>query len=456
MLKKIYNFTIAILVFQMFICEANSQVIPDENILKTPILSFKGFSNSSFAVRNQNSSFEQKKLPDAFTDNRYNGRYGANNSSQFNLKAEAKTSLNVKYGIAARLETEFFSDQNRGRVDIDQAFIFADSSYGKFEFGNIVAVNQKMKVGPASFAKGNGGINGNYLKYVNLPMLNNIANNSNIKLPSFILVAQSPIGHGGYAQGFYNDNFNKNRLRTLRNGSFNESEDAVKINYYSPRIEGLQIGASYTRDTSSSGVATTIFGNNSTTVNDVFSFGANYSGDIDNIGYAVSATAENGTVKQYQGSLDRNNLSSYDLATTISYFGFSLGASYGSWGDSLQTKNNQGIYSCDYNSGLALSSQNCSTNSQKFKNASYYTLGAAYEFGPVGISVTNLKSTFQKNEYKATSLDIDYKLKRDLIPYFEITKFEFKSNQVQAFDIFTNQLQDNKGFVALVGFLFSF
>lgn len=457
MLKKIYNFTIAILVFQMFICEANSQIIPDENILKKPILSFKGFSNSSFATRNQNSAFKQNKLPDAVTENRYSDRYGAHNSSQFNIKAEAKTSSNVKYGIATRLETELSSDQNRGRVDIDQAFIFADSAYGKFEFGNIVAVNQKMKVGPASFAKGNGGINGNYLKYANLPMQNNGANNSNIKLPNFILVAQSPIGHGGYAQSFYNDNFNKNRLKTLRNGSFNGAEDAVKINYYSPRIEGLQIGASYTRDTSRSGAATTVFGNNSTTVNDVFSFGANYSGDIDNIGYAVSATAENGTVKQYQGSLDkRNNLSSYDVATTISYFGFSIGASYGSWGNSLQAKNNQGIYSCDYNSGLALSSQNCSTNSQKFKDASYYTLGAAYEFGPIGISVTNLKSTFQKNEYKAISLDIDYKLKRDLIPYFEITQFEFKSNQVQASDIFTNQLQDNKGFVALVGFLFSF
>jgi hypothetical protein len=456
MLKKIANFTIVILLFQIFAFNANSQIVPDEDVLTKPVLSFKGISNFSLAGRKQSSAFEKTQLPNSFSNNRYKDSYGANNNSQFFINADATSKSDLEYGVRLKLETEISSDQDRGRIDVDQAFIFAESEYGKLEFGNVIAVNQKMKVGPASFAKGNGGINGNYLKYVNLPTLNN-SSNSNVKLPNFILVAQSPIGHGGYAQSFYNDDFNKNRLRTIRDKSFNGAEDAVKLNYYTPRIEGFQVGASYTQDTSQDGLATTIVGNNSTIVKNVLSLGANYSGNFNNVGYAISATAENGTVNKSQSyGTSRNNLSSYDIATTIAYFGFTVGASYGSWGSSLQPKSGQGIYSCDYNSGLALSLQNCSSNSKNFNSASYYTLGAAYEFGPIGASITSLKSDFQKNKYQAISLDIDYKLRKGFIPYFEITQFEFKSNQVQASDISTNQIQDNKGFVALVGFLLSF
>ncbi|MBU6339682.1 MAG: porin [Rickettsiales bacterium] len=453
MLKKIQKL-ILLVTFQFVAYSSNAQIIPEEEIVKTPIIKFKGTTNSSFALKDQSSGFKNKLLPDGVSNNRYNNKFGANNNSQFFINADFKSS-NIKYGVTTKLETELSSDQNRGRVDIDQAFAFADSDYGKLEFGNATAVNQKMKVGPASFVRGNGGINGNYLKYVNLPTFNNSSVNSNVKTPSFILVPQSPIGHGGYAQSFYDNDFNKNRLRIIRDKSFKGAEDALKINYYTPRVEGFQFGASYTYDTSKDGLATTIFGNSATAVKNVLSLGANYSGDLDNLGYAVSLTAENGQIKQSQFSnVQRNNLSSYDVATTLSYFGFSFGASYGYWGNSLQQKNGQN--SCNYDSSLTLYSQNCSLNSSRFRGASYYTYGMAYGFGPVGASVTALQSNFQKNKYQAISLDIDYKFKRDLIPYFEITEFEFKSNQIQASDIASNQIQDNKGFVALVGFVFNF
>jgi hypothetical protein len=440
--------------WQFFALSANSQIIPDENIIKKPIIKIKGTTNSSFAIRNQSSNFEKKQLPDQISNNRYQDQYGANNNSQLFINADFKDE-NIKYGVATKLESELSLDQNRGRFDIDQAFAFLDSDYGKVEFGNIIAVNQKMKVGPASFAKGNGGINGNYLKYVNFPSSNNSTSNSNIKSPNFILIPQSPIGHGGYAQGFYSDDFNKNRLRIIRDKSFKGAEDAVKINYYTSRFEGFQLGLSYTYDTSKNGLATTIFNNSEISVRNVFSLGANYVGNVENIDYAISFTAENGQSKKSQfSSVQRNDLFSYDLATTVSYFGFTFGASYGYFGNSLQEKNSSN--SCDYNINLTLSSQNCSLNSKKFNDSSYYTYGVSYEFGPIGTSITGIKSDFQKNKYQAISLDIDYKLKRDLIPYLEITEFEFKSNQVKASDVDSNQIQDNKGFVALVGFIFNF
>jgi hypothetical protein len=164
----------------------------------------------------------------------------------------------------------------------------------------------------------------------------------------------------------------------------------------------------------------------------------------------------------YNG-FQQNDLMAYDTAFSLSYFGFTFGGSYGSWGKSLQAKN--GIYSCDYNPSATLASQTCNSSAgQNFSNPYYYTLGLAYKFGPIGTSITGLKSTFQKNEYQAISLGLDYKLTKDFMPYFELTKFGFKSNQPKASDVANQnampsaqrQVKDNQGFVFLTGILFSF
>lgn len=451
MLRKTLKFISLLSVLPLIAYKANAQIVPDTSIIGNPALDYKIRSNFSAATTNQTSSFENNQLPDSVNNNIYDDRLGANNNTQLFIK----TKNSKKYGLSAKLETELSASQNRGRFDVDELFAFAKSDAGKFQIGNALAVNQKMKVGPSTFARAAGGINGHYLRYVNFPTLNSANANSNIKLPNFIVLAQSPIGHGGYAQGFYNENFNKDRLRIIRDNSFKGAEDALKLNYYSPRVSGIKLGLSYTHDSSQKGAATTIFGNNATAVQDVISYGLNYSDSFDNIGYAISLTGENGTVKG-SNQVKRNNLASYDVAATVVYFGFTFGASYGSWGSSLQEKDGQGIYSCDYDASSAISSQDCSNNGKNFGNAHYYTLGAAYEFGPIEASLTSIKSTFQKNEYDAISLGVDYKLRRGLIPYLEFTRYKFKANQVQASDINSNQIQDNEGYVGLAGVILSF
>ncbi len=455
-------------------------------------LTAKGFVNFSAASRSQASSFEQKNLPDNFTKNHFSNAQAMGNDSQFFLKAETARG-EEKYGAVTKFEFNINSDHRNENPNLDQAFAFAENDFGKFEIGNNQAVNQKMKVGATRFARGAGGINGKYLEHVNLPMLANSSQSSSpacsggvgdstcssIKLPRFILLAQSPIGHGGYAKSFYrrgSDNgylsggrdysdFNRSHFRALKDDSFDGVEDATKINYYSPRIEGFQLGLSYAPDSANNGfTANTARDVDIIRIKNIFSFGANYSQDFDNVGVAFSSTAEKGQIKNSKSAAgtQRQDLIAYDLATTITYFGFSFGASYGSWGNSLQPKN--GIYSCDYNSAQTLSSQNCSGDSRKFSNPHYYTAGIAYQFGPVATSITGLKSEFQKNNYAAVSFGVDYKMTKNLMPYFELTKFAFKSNQPTASDI-TNQnaltssqrqVRDNQGYVFLTGILYSF
>ena len=383
---------------------------PTNKIALTPNtqLQIQGSSTFSAAARNQSTAYEQKQFSDG-SNNRNDRNPALENNSQlyFKLENKASTFAKNKFGVTLKVESEASSAQNKATINADQGFVYADSeNFGKFELGDNVAVNQKMKVGPASFARGAGGINGNYLKYINLP-------NSS----QFILIAQSPIGHGRYASS--GSQLNQDSIKILRNGSFNGAEDATKLNYYTPRIAGLQIGASYTPSTANSIVSSTVFGGQANAISDVISAGANYTDNFENFDYAFSATTEQGRSK----TNSQNNLSSYDIATTMAYFGFTFGASYGNWKKSLQS------------------------NDQNFKNATYKTLGISYQIGHLSVSLTNLKSSFQKNDYQATSLGLDYKLSKAFMPYFEITQFKFSPTQ---------NIASNTGFVALGGFVLSF
>lgn len=370
-------------------------------------LQIQGSTNFSAAVRNQSSPYENKKLDDQ-TNNRQHQNQAVENNSQLYLKLTNRPkNLENEIGIVTKSESEISSAQNKGVINLDQAFVYLNSdSLGKFEIGDNIAVNQKMKVGPSSFARGAGGINGNYLKYLNLPTAG-----------QFILIPQSPIGHGGNASSGLQ--LNQNSIQILRNGSFNGAEDATKFNYYSPRIAGFQLGASYTPNTTQSLASSTVFVGQNNAALDVASLGVNYGNNFENFDYAFSATAEQGRAK----SSNQNNLSSYDLATSMSYFGITIGASYGNWKKSTQQTN------------------------QNFKEATYKTLGVSYHLGHFSVSLTNLKSRFQRNDYSATALGLDYKLSRVLIPYFEVTQFKFKPSQ---------NASNNSGFVVLGGFVFSF
>ncbi|MDX2083650.1 MAG: porin [Rickettsiales bacterium] len=417
MKSKVYKISVIVKFFIIFLSAlfpAFALAASTEKVFKTSFANFlvQGSSNFSGAVRNQSFIYEQKQFEDG-KNNRQNKDLALENNSQLYLKLENKKSAikEDKFGLSFKFESEVSSAQNKGTLNLDQGFIYLDSkTFGKFEIGDNIPVNQKMKVGPASFARGNGGINGNYLKYINLPV------NS-----QFILIAQSPLGHSNQALG--GSQLNQDSIKILRSNSFNGAEDATKLNYYSPRISGLQIGVTYTPNTSDSIISSTVFnGKNNAAIN-VISLAANYTNSFNNFDYAFFATSESGKSK----SATQNNLSAFDFGATMAYFGFTFGASYGSWNKSLQATN------------------------QNFKSATYKTYGLAYQLGHISISVTNLNSSFEKNTYQANSLGLDYKLNKDFIPYFEITKFRFKTNQQT-----NSESSDNRGFVALGGFLILF
>lgn len=421
--------------------------------------------NSTLSFSKQSKDYEMAIMPDNFSKNYINNNINLNVDNQIFAKGALKLKNNNFIGATAKFELNYNTTNKKQNPNLDQFFIYHENDFGKFEFGNYQAVNQKMKFGPTRFARGAGGINGKYLEYVNLPTLSNKnlicsenilkSDCQNIQYPRFIMLAQSPIGHGGYAKGFYPrdvDNnylknnlsdFNKYNFRTLKDDSFEGLEDALKLSYYSPKINDIQVGFSYTPRSSNQGFTSkTAPDSRDLKLRDLWSFGINYSHDFDNLNLSLSSTAE--TAKPIKNSeINRNDLISFDVGGSLSYFGFTIGGSYGSWGKSLSAKNQ--IY-------------------QNNIESSYYTSGIAYQIGPIKSSITSLNSNFQNNKYRALSFGIDYKLKKNLITYIELTRFEFEVKQIKYFDLSSqikvanslNNLQNNSGNVFLTGIYYIF
>lgn len=541
---------LALVLASLIATNSFAQTVPNELLTSpnSPVVTVGGYINFTGAGRVQDKAYSQDRLPDSRmapisptnpnpssdvdagtpgTHNRYSNKYGFVNDAEIYIKVGAINEYGLKYGGVVQLEASISQDATDQGLNASRSFVFTESQVGRFEFGNNLAANQKMKVGPSTFARAAGGINGKYLEHINFPMyadsthVNNVknvycvnnpasgiydtrpgitsttCNVANLKTPNFIVIPQSPIAHGGYAKGFYSQygtntpdgtsgdysagntsSLNNNRqggYLKIKDGSFGQGEAATKVSYYTPRINDLQFGLSYTPDTGDNGTSRIISGSDTGDVDNVFSGGLNYSKSFGNLGLATSATFEEGQFEQphqYAATTPtkRNNLMSYDLGVMATYFGFTLGASYGSWGKSLQPKS--GVNSCEYDPNAALfnttnDQQNCtSSKSKPFKKAGYYTLGAAYEMGPFATSLTYLKSNFQNNQYQAASLGVDYRLAKGLLPYFEVTRFKFQSNQPQYFNTATGasvkssstdgQLKDNAGYVMLLGMLLAF
>jgi len=478
---------------------------------QAPVVTIGGFSEFAGSKVSQESIFEKANLPDAAQATSYDGTKNRNtsgtqfaNDTEVHVKVNGISDLGLKYGAIIELEANSTYDSDNQDLNADKAYIFTESYFGKAEFGNNIGASQKMKIGAESIARGAGGINGEYLNYINLPMLAhtdyyaqsgtdafvlNGGSVSEVKLPRFILIPQHPTGHGGFAKGYNNLMFecDQNGNGIIGDGTIDglvsvgigtvsdeevcymardgvdyrlnldTTEDATKISYYSPKVLGFQVGISYTPDTGDTGTSSYNTGSVNNNIEEILDWGMTYINSINNIGLALSVTGQQGKYEEYRpGYSSREDLTSIEYGASLTYFGLTVAGSIGNWGDSLYEKSvNQtgtsdtvNMYSRDYAQAQALLESRATdyddlTNYQKFDDAKYYTLGLAYEFGPFSISGTSFSSEFQENEFSAFSVGADYKLAKGLMPYVEVTTFKFESNQPVGTEITAASVTEN-------------
>lgn len=144
-----------------------------------------------------------------------------------------------------------------------------------------------------------------------------------------------------------------------------DTDDSTKVSYYTPRIAGVQFGASWAPELNSEGedvvlVDTFTADRPDNTQQDMIELGLNYETQFRGFGVLVGGAWVFGNAKD--GS-DREDTNAWSIGTQVSYAGFTVG---GGWVDNGE-------------SDLPLAADGDVTS---------WNIGLAYENGPVGVATS--------------------------------------------------------------------
>jgi outer membrane protein OmpU len=200
----------------------------------------------------------------------------------FNFKGEADNGL--RYGAQVQLEVDQGSTGNS-----DEVWTWLEGNWGSFRMGDKDGAEDQMIFDAGLTQSGIGGIDGDVDRWIVNP---------------------------GAAASF---------------PDISDTSDATKVTYYTPRIAGIQVGASFTPDSGSSGqdvADDTPTGN--TGFENIASGGINYKETFNNVEVGIAAVGIMGDAVDQ----DREDLGAWAVGGFVGYAGFTLGGSYGDNGDS--------------------------------------------------------------------------------------------------------------------------
>lgn len=369
------------------------------------------------------ADFQAGYTSDDFDTNRRS--LGFRNDNEITIHVDGKTDGGLGYGAVVDLEADIQDDADNQGTNAARTFTYLEGGWGRFELGGNKDAAANLRVDASTLAVATGGINGSWTYFVN---------------PDNNATAATPAGNAAAAAGeqTVNPYITTSKLTgehgSMRSAGNESTYNATKVTYYTPRWYGLQGGVSYTPDLSDRGqstaradfVGTPAF--NGTEFGDVWDLALNYENQFSNgIKLAASAAYETGSADTTNLAVNRfESISAWNVGALLGYQGFSVAGSYGDWNDTGMRSTAAGN-----------------------KDSDYYTLGAAYEGGPFGVSATYLDSSTgsgvvgtQDNDFENLVLGADYKLAPGLTPYAEVSFYEYDSAGVG---------NDNDGTVFILG-----
>ena len=298
-------------------------------------------------VANAQAKFEVKVGGDAFfewgyvdQDNDANLRSSEmRNRFRVNIIPSAKADNGLEYGGRIRIRAD--NNNAAGRtLTQDRAYIFAQGGFGQIRAGTTNTYNDETIVSrPIDY------------------------------LP-FGLFDQ---GISGYLAGTANGtDFSTSHKTALSSSTIiypTFSDVATRVVYFSPRIAGLQLGASYTprNDDSTNSVnrikavAPAGGGTYQASMQDLVELGANYNATFGGFTVKAGAGYYTGEASDVSGARYRN-LNAWQAGAQLGYAGFTVGGSYTDWGKSGARK------------GVA------NVNAE---NGGAWQVGAQYTVGPI-------------------------------------------------------------------------
>lgn len=410
-------------------------------------------------------------------------------NSDMHLYVDAKNTSDagLTYGFSAEVETVDGNNDNGDvrnnigsgdRLEFTKAYAFMESGLGRLELGRPSGATKNMKVGAENIARGNGGIDGDFMDFIRTKgFVDNLGRNIVNNATSASAIATSPyVGAGVADQEFI-----------LHPDAYIEcdkcgSRYANKVSYYTPMFSGFQLGVSFIPDTGSTGkdtfssknfiasqgTATTgtgaaysVEGGKRPDFENVFDVALNYQNQFDMVGVTLGATGQFGKAEKVASggaSVGSNtetrmteDLRAYTLGAKLTYQNFSLAGAWADFGDTGHRK-----------TGLS------SSKATGFKDDQYYwNIGLSWEQGPIGLGIgymdsennlpfdstvtgatTPTQKDSMKNEFSNVVLSADYALAPGLKPFAEVSFFDMKykgSTRTTAYD------SKNRGTVFMIG-----
>ncbi len=149
-----------------------------------------------------------------------------------------------------------------------------------------------------------------------------------------------------------------------------------KIAYFTPRIEGFQLGVNYTPEASkdkNSALATSAGG----VYNRGYAAAVNYVNTFSGVGVRGSASyiKWNAPINAANGGVDPSDASAWGLGLGVTYMGFDVGGSYGNYSDVMSAGRIDG--------GAAIAG----LSNRFIGDGSSYEIGLGYSTGPVRVSL---------------------------------------------------------------------
>ena len=258
-------------------------------------------------------------------------------SSDSEIHFNGRTTLDNGLTIGFRLELEGNTDATD---QIDETYMFIEGRFGRIEVGSINNVAYRMHFeAPEAFSRGWLTEDGN--------LTNNVANPTGSPSLDSTLI--------GTDNRFFDN-------------------DSEKINYYTPRFEGFQLGVSYIPNSAQDR------NGSPDPISNAYSRGWAVGGNFVRTLGAIDVAASLGYL-QWQGPQLTTTTSApdpkaYQAGLQLGYAGFKVGGSYAKITDGRSGS-----------SGTAATASTAGTGPNKVEGHSW-NLGAQYTFGPATVSLT--------------------------------------------------------------------
>lgn len=257
-----------------------------------------------------------------------------------NIDIVAEGTLDNGLVAGAHLKMQFGDDDNAfgnnaDSVNASEAYAFLEGGFGRVEVGGTDGAAFKMHYSSPWFVPGNG---------VDSPNIYNISINA--------------AGTASFSS------------RTSTYSLL--AEDDNKISYFTPRLGGFQLGASYTPDVAGNDPVANGFAvsPNGANVEEVFEIAANYAGELGGASVGVDVFYTTGEVNV----VGADDPEERGIGASVGFGGFTLGGAY------TEVDN------------VAPATQATSTAATNGNESTTWTVGLAYGTGPWTVGVAYLES----------------------------------------------------------------